>query len=281
MKAVILSLLLVAFGLSAAPANAGISIKYVQSSSKPVPAGEQATKSVSCPLGMRVVSGGVYTGGVTVDDEVAESYPSDGPDPDDRSDDAWTGTISAGAADTFVRTHAVCAAGIPLTFRKEKSDLAPGPQQATATCPTETYSVGGGIDLAGKSTKRTIYTLQAGGATVASRRVWYNGVNNDTANTVEAISHVICRPATFAVEVGFSSGSVNPGQQGSLIAHCPAGTKVIGGGAITFPAATSEIASVKPYDDEDEGSRPDDGWIAWFNNSGGTSSNTSIDADCV
>jgi hypothetical protein len=59
-----------------------------------------------------------------------------------------------------------------------------------------------------------------------------------------------------------------PAQDGAqVVAKCPRGTHVSGGGAGADNGG-GDVNESTPYDSGDDGSAPDDGWAAYFNDTG-------------
>ena len=142
-----------AFLASGAVADA--KIERLKSKPKDVPAGKQATQKLACPQGMHVLSGGAYTSGSSLEDEVAGSAPFDGRDRDKRPDDGWKGEINAGPEDETMRTYAICSNTLKAVYKDEELDYSPTGlvEGVSVGCAVDTTPIGGGIGVPGKDTQ--------------------------------------------------------------------------------------------------------------------------------
>jgi hypothetical protein len=71
-----------------------------------------------------------------------------------------------------------------------------------------------------------------------------------------------------------------PGRTTKEVAHCAGGKHVTGGGVQT--TSTSQyVNETRPYDNRGGNRLPDDGWIAFVGNSGGTTHAFTVYAICV
>jgi hypothetical protein len=101
----------------------------------------------------------------------------------------------------------------------------------------------------------------------------------------------VATPASADADLGSAGGltyiqsnsvSLNAGESGVPAAHCPGGTKVVGGGVTptSSPAAESRINSTFPIDTGDTDEKPDDGWEGDVYNISGASKGFSAYAIC-
>ncbi|MDX6586309.1 MAG: hypothetical protein QOI31_782 [Solirubrobacterales bacterium] len=257
-----------AISLLAGGTIAEAKIERLKSKQKEVGAGEQASQKLKCPNGMHVLSGGVYTTGSSLEDEVAGSAPFDGPDSDKKADDGWRGAINAGPAAKQMRTYATCSNSVDATYKR--ADFAFGgnfeAEKTQVDCPDGTEPIGGGLTVAGKSTERPLATSNRI-FSPSSFSLWESGLRTLAAGT--AVAHAICSDDP-GLSVASGGGSVGPHAQTDYAASCPAGTTAIGGGGTYGPGDDGgealELASLLPSDGDDADGKADDGWTTWFNN---------------
>ena len=271
--------LIAASGLAflASGAVADAKIEYLKSKAKPVKASKQESQKLACPSGMHVLSGGVYTTGGSLEDEVAGSAPFDGADRDKQADDGWRGAINAGATDEKMRTYAICSNTLRTTYRQAKFDYAPtGLITGTEPeCPGSSEPVGGGVTVPGNSTQVPIVVSypDAGG--------WGSGLIS-YAGDGKATAHAICSGEPGIANTS-ASESTSANTQNRIDVSCPDGSSAIGGGGVFVPDSDDdvELATLNPSDGIDDDEKPDDGWTTWFNNQTSSSADTVTFVVCL
>lgn len=108
---------------------------------KTVSIADQHTNAVkvSCPIGRKVVGGGVTINGGNHSDEVTSSEPADGKDADHKINDAWFGNAGNGGGGTISMTvTAICASHgtyvVKVGTRKNVPNL--GLATSSVMCPS-------------------------------------------------------------------------------------------------------------------------------------------------
>lgn len=120
-----------------------------------IASGHTNAAKVSCPVGRKVVGGGVSINGGNHSDEVTSSEPADGHDVNHKIDDAWFGSAGAGGAAAVTMTvTAVCAKhGTYVVKVGTRTNLVNnGLATSVVLCPSGTRVTGGGTDIDGAST---------------------------------------------------------------------------------------------------------------------------------
>jgi hypothetical protein len=76
------------------------------------------------------------------------------------------------------------------------------------------------------------------------------------------------RPADAGDGIAYTKSrwkTIGPGVSAKTVAHCPDGFSVIGGGVEISDRNTATAVGVSgPMDDDDEGQKPDDGWVGYI-----------------
>ena len=158
---------------------------------------------------------------------------------------------------------------------------------STATCPTGTSVVGGGAAYSSSTTS-------------APAEFWLNrsrpfdGSDPDTRpddgwtgqgfnrfGTNKAFgAYAIC--SAGAIRYAAANASAPAGAGMTAKATCPGGLHVAGGGAGVFgPAKNAYLNSSHPFDSNDPGIKPDDGWRARAFNRAGPRKALKVHAECV
>lgn len=252
--------LLAALALSDVAAEA--KVKIVEGQFKEVAAGEQGSRKLACPREMQVVSGGAFTGGSSLEDEVADSAPYDGKDDDKKPDDGWKASINAGAGSVEFQTWAICSDTLKLTYRSRPSEDALQGEFGTPPCPVGTLAVGGGMEVKGRS----IDTPLKGSRPTQTGDAWSSyAFSPNFPPGLKGVAHSVCAKSDKIQYVNNSKMVPNQTQD-DVEAQCPSGTKVIGGGGGGGNFDGVELASILPSDGSDDNSKPDDAWTTWSNN---------------
>jgi hypothetical protein len=271
--AVVALALLIAACVAAAPAGAKTVI--VKSHKKDIPDGGQATQKLPCPQGMHVLSGGGYSTGGSLGDQLAESAPYDGHDHGSRPDDGWLASFnSLTLSGRRMLTFATCSDSIRATYRHHASNLTAFGTESVVECPDGTHAVGGGLTVAGDATDAPMgASVTFTGGTWVSWTEFGNG---------DGVVHAVCAKGhgfTYPTQ----TESVANGFQSFVVATCPPGSKLIGGGAVAVDVGEEtavSLASLDPTDPDGRFQPPWRRWEGWLNNESGSAQNLRTVAVC-
>jgi hypothetical protein len=141
----------------------------------------------------------------------------------------------------------------------------PGVTTDTADCPADhPVATGGGAEITGNQTG---LDLEIGTTLPESPggKGWTVTANNSSPDAASMKTYAIC--AKNGVVDRVATKNVPRNSQGEAKAACPAGTKIVGGGAgITGDSHTQEVATTEPADGPDGNHEPDDAWLGRANN---------------
>jgi hypothetical protein len=247
-------------GAALAP-GAAADVDVLRGMLKPVGPSEQVSQRVPCPDGLRVVGGGAYTSGSSLEDEVSDSAPFDGKDADAKPDDGWIGAVNGGGEPEEMRTWAICTDAIKLSYSSALAQPVSFGGEAEAPCPAGQDPVGGGMRVKGKTTTSPLK------ASIQNALVmgWQSAAINVPDPPNLATGYAICSPSNRVEHAG-GSQNMTAGDQDDLEMPCPSGTRILSGGGAGISSNQLEIASLLPSDAGDQNARPDDAWTMWFNN---------------
>jgi hypothetical protein len=238
-------------------------LKYVRTSTSVPPGFDD--RNARCGGAWHVFGGGAELSGPTISGQLESTSPFDGNDANSHPDDGWLGEASnLGSVPLTLKTYAICSHTNPdygqATSQTFAVDSISG---ASTSCEGPQLAVGGGIrSLTEPGNAHLVHTLPSPELTE-----WEGGVYADAGPPDSGFrTHLIC---AGGVDVSFVSEEeeieAGPGSL-TASADCPGGTHVTGGGAsIEATIANSEnswINTSRPFDDNDAGHVPDDGWTA-------------------
>jgi hypothetical protein len=211
----------------------GLARKY-----NPVPADGQATQKLACPKGMHVISGGGYTTGCSLDDQLAQSAPFDGRDDNRTPDDGWLAPVNAGLQDRKMKTFATCSDKLAVVYKHRSSNLTGVGPESFVQCPTGKIPVGGGVTVDGRPPDTPM------AASTPGSEGWYSWTRSPNGN-VGVVYAVCARLGSGESKITYHPRTENVAAQGqSLVtARCPKGSRLLGGGAFA-PDAGDETAAV-------------------------------------
>ena len=154
----------------------------------------------------------------------------------------WIGDVTnASGADTTFQVYAVCAkpkSGYALVATFGVTNPAGSQTRGTASCPTGTKVLGGGVYSATVSLGVNI------NSSFPNQNGWAVDMNNATSSTDTFDVYAVCSkyssktPPGYAVVIGTTQGNVS-GTQSQADAICPAGESPLGGGGYSDSLSTS------------------------------------------
>lgn len=236
-------------------------LKYVRTTA-PLPLAEFDEKKARCGGSWHVFGGGAQLSGPTISGQLESITPFDGNDGNAQPDDGWLGAASnLGSVPLTLKSYAVCSHTNPdygqITSQTFAVDSLSG---AGTGCEAPPFAVGGGIrSLTAPGNTHLVYTDPDPGLSE-----WEGGVYVD-AGPADAEFRVYAICAAGDVSWEGESEEVESGPTSlEVSATCPAGTHVTGGGiavdATVANAENSWINTSRPFDGNDPGHVPDDGW---------------------
>ena len=266
--------LLVLFCVAASAAGAKTVI--LKSAKKAVPQDGQATLKLPCPKGMHVVSGGGWTFGSSVDDQLAESAPYDGKDDDKKPDDGWLASVNnLRFVDQKMLTFATCSDSLGVVYRHRDSTFTSSGDQSLIKCPDGTVPVGGGLKVDGDPTDAPM----AASSPSLDRRNWFTFTQFGRG---DGVIYAACAKSS-KIKYRTQMGNAPNGQQTFVVASCRRGEKLIGGGAYTpdfGDFGTFDLAALNPSDPHGQLHKPWRRWEGWLNNGLGTDVELDTTAIC-
>jgi len=160
----------------------------------------QSTLQVSCPPGTRLSGGGVETGSILPQVEVASTEPFDGRDANTKRDDGWFGAANNGRpGNTDMTVEAVCAKSGSYTYVKSPKSPLPDNSQGFdgVACPQGTQITGGGVDITGVNVGIEVggtFPSDRGDIGLVPDDGWDGVANNDDTGRAEEMQVFgICR----------------------------------------------------------------------------------------
>ena len=245
--------------------------------------------SVPCPQGTKVVSGGVYLSGSSLEIEVRSSapYASQGGSPSNPKD-GWSGIGNAGPLSESLRAYAICVDGARLRYEKDAKMVKPGKRGRTnADCDGGWKVLGGGVKTSFSNPSTDIVLVQSAQAGVADgvddNDGWSGIVANGSAEKVKTTTWATCgKCVKQRINTVYNGVPVflNNTQDQLTTVSCDTGFQVTGGGGVVIGApAGTEIATLEPRDTDADNVR-DDAWRTWFNNQSGANQAMSAFAIC-
>ncbi len=257
--------------------------EYVQHSNT-VAADQSGEAFATCPAGTRVVGGGAYLSGSSLETEIKSSAPYDGvSDNDTRPDDGWGAAGNAGPTQETLTTHAICAERRHIRYASAKRVVGFGTERsATAECPRGMVAISGGI----KTPHNALTQIRLMSSGPAGARRWTGRIVNDTLGSINMRTWAICADAKTRTASSFNGVPVflADTQDSMTTPACSSpkyGVTGIAAAVIGTPSGT-EIATLIPVDlDADADPSPNDGAKAWFNNQSGSAQQMSVAAICA
>jgi hypothetical protein len=238
-------------------------LKYVRTNAQ-LPLASFDDRKARCGGPWHVFGGGAAVTGPTISGQLESTAPFDGGDGNAQPDDGWLGAASnLGSVPLDLKTYAICSHTNPdygqITSQTFAVDSISG---GGIGCEAPPWTVGGGIEsLTAPGNTHLVYTEPDPGLAE-----WAAGVYVDAGPAdAEFRVHAICAGVDASWEHEEEEIESGPASI-SLDAGCPAGTHVTGGGiAIETNVAGAEhswINTSRPFDGNDAGHVPDDGWRA-------------------
>jgi hypothetical protein len=248
----------------AGPASAAGPVVRVQAKVFSVPTGAVGGATVMCPGDRRALGGGVVQVGEADGLSVMASGPLDatGKPAKTLSGDVpkgWLARIKNTSGSTRqLKVFAMCAGGTNARITAVTVAMAPGGSNAdpVVRCPDGRRAVGGGaVPLSvseGYLEVRVSGPLDATGITLESNdgdvpRIWYTAMRNGDSSTRKVRLSAICMSSSTATldETTHTIG----GETRDVIAICPEGKRLIGGGIVqSGPAPELYLPANGPLD---------------------------------
>jgi hypothetical protein len=260
---------LAGLGLSGATASAVTlgqagGLKYVRTGTS-VSLGGFEDRNARCGGAWHVFGGGVSISGPTISGQLESTAPFDGDDANGHPDDGWLGEVSnLGSVPLTLKTYAVCSHASPDYGQATSQTFAVGSiSSASTSCGAPQRAVGGGIrSLTVPGNTHLVHTLPS-----ADLAEWEGGVYADAGPPDAAFrTYEICAGGVDASFESQDEEIESAPASAAVSADCPGGTHVTGGGAsIEATIANSRnswINTSRPFDGNDPGHVPDDGWTA-------------------
>jgi hypothetical protein len=232
---------------------------YIQSDSVALNAGEGGIPQADCPMGTKVVGGGVTPSSSPLEESrINSTYPIDTGDGDEKTDDGWEGDVYniSGAQKNFA-AYAVCRESGSVKYRAKRVRGIPASDSGTATvkCPRGARVAGGGLFVGGALAEGYVnrtYPIDGGDQDTKPDDGWRGrGYNLATGNT-SVRAHVTCIDARLRYALNLGS-----------FTDCPDGTHATGGGAaIPGSASSSWLNSLYPF--AEVTNPPDAGFVNFF-----------------
>jgi hypothetical protein len=245
-----------AFLAAAAPAGASVirsgGFRYV---TKNYPSQSEALRTLSapCPRGTHVWGGGHYNTGGFSEALPRHSYPYDGGDRGKSPDDGWKAQVSAQEG-VIVSVYATCAARPP---RYERGSVPAGGHLKT---PGE-VGCDKGFEAVSGGTQGYQHAIEAASGPDFGELGWFVSLDNYGEDRVVK-SFAVCVKRT--VVAPSDNDEVLPGTQEGHSVSCPAGLRIVGGGAGN-PAPFRDIAMAASRP-QGFGSTGADGWQVYLDN---------------
>ena len=238
-----------------------------------------------CPVGTRLTGGGgAIFGGAPGELDTSSMYPIDIGDQDDDADDAYRfeGHTHAVATAVKAQSVAICLkkGKLALSYRQDDST---GPNGALTLannypCQTGQQVTGAGLKLGGSAGDNGVESLgpyydAATDVLTKSHSAW--DAHKSVSETIPIESHTICfLPVAEKLRYRVKEFPVGEGQTRTVKVNCPGKTRVVGGGFGRYPE--NALMSL-PFDDNDKGKAPDDGWkVRVHNDIGGEDYATAV-----
>jgi hypothetical protein len=231
-------------------------------------AGKGATLAAPCPENTVVLGGGGYnTGGVDTA-VIRHAYPYDAGDKDKKPDDGWKVRWTS-KAEVKITSYAICG-DVNVRYERVTTRLNAGALfDGGPLCGENRFAISGGSSGPVRATSTKTFTA-------FSPRHWRTVVEQEEGPEAKIYDYAVCskqEPMITTATEGLPAGT----QQGNTT-NCPAGFRIVGGGALsTTPAGGSNlqvlIAATRPLGV--------DGWEAYYDNYSATEYAYSVQAICL
>ncbi len=222
---------------------------------------------VGCATGSKPVGGGIRIDGsdAGLDLEVHTSAPTTA---------GWKaeGNNDSGAG-AQMTTFAICATGTYLYPQKTVTIKPNHTKSLKVSCPAGTKVIGGGVEIIGGDHSDEVRASAPADGNDTDHAVgdaWFGAAGDGSSVKVKMKVQAICdgSSSTYKFKV-HAPVLLLTGHQNSSQVMCPAGTRVVGGGADVGGSTTAnEILDMFPIDSSDADSIPDNGYKAIGANDG-------------
>jgi hypothetical protein len=262
---------LAALGLGGATASAVTlghagGLKYVRTQT-PLPLASFDALKAQCGGSWDAFGGGASVSGPTITGQLESTAPFDGADGNTQPDDGWRGGASnLGSVPLTLKTYAICSQTAP-SYGDTVSPVydVDSITGSGIVCNAPPWTVGGGIrPFTTPGDTHLLETQPPPGTPELSE--WDGSIYHDAGPAdAELRVYAICAAGMdLERRQGSDEAESTPGSL-TVSAHCPAGTHVTGGGILVeagnnVEARNSWITDPRPFDGNDPGHVPDDGW---------------------
>jgi hypothetical protein len=227
--------------------------------------------SNSCPKKFLAVGGGAHVTGTDPDFDLEIQTT----EPDHSNPRTWVNAIDNSTGSTAQATSfVICerASSHTIKYRVGRKIVAAGGQGVmSVSCPAGTKVTGGGADITGDHRAEISSSEPADGqdANRINDDAWFAVVNNGTSIRQHMTVNAVCSTVGRYKIVSSRHVRLPDNTQVAATAHCPAGSRVTGGGlGIRGFDNGYEVAGSFPIDGKDPDKLPDDGWTGIANNDG-------------
>jgi hypothetical protein len=238
-------------------------LKYVRTQAELPIAGFDELKA-HCGGSWHVFGGGAQPSGPTITEQLESTAPFDGDDANGWLDDGWLGGASnLGSVPQTLKTYAICSHDAPdyPTITSDTGGVG-GINGAGQGC--EPQIVGGGIRPS--TTPGNTHLLET--KPLAELTDWEGSLYQDAGPAdAELEVYAICTGGMDLIERAKTRDAESGPTSAEVSVRCPSGTHVTGGGSDIHAdkfqdAAASWLTDTRPFDGNDPGAVPDDGWTA-------------------
>jgi len=224
--------------------------------------------AVSCPSDFpNPVGGGIRIDGADsgLDLEVHSSTPT-------ASGWSAAGNNNAGNAASMT-TFAICAKGTYLHPSSTKTIRAGRSGSLKVSCPQGSRVIGGGVSILDGDHAAEFHASEPADGSDADHAIgdaWYGSAGNGSATKIHLKVTAICDGSSATYKIKWHTPVLlTTNHKNSAQANCPAGTRLVGGGADVTGANTDmEIHEMYPVDGSDSDALPDNGFKATGYNDG-------------
>lgn len=253
---------------NAATVGGGLAYPAAHTQVLPATGNGVTSDAVACPSAFpHPVGGGIRIDGSDpgLDLEVHASTPT-------ASGWSVAGNNSSGS-NAHMTTFAICATGTYLT-PSSSSTIKPGHWSSLkVSCPAGMQAIGGGVSIIGGDHADEVSASEPTDGADADHAIgdaWYGAAGNGSTTKVKLKVTAICDGSTATYKIKFHAPVLlTQGHQKTSQVMCPAGTRLVGGGAdITGSNTNMEIHDMYPVDGSDVDTFPDNGFKATGYNDG-------------
>jgi hypothetical protein len=193
--------------------------------------GTQGFVQSDCSEGARALGGGGTADSGYNTAYVNATYPEDGPDANEKRDDAWRVYVDA-LETVSVSVSVVCLEGKAaksLKYMREVKHLPEGTtRSARAPCPPGYKVTGGGVSNSGVFNEAKVKATRP----VKRNTAWEGTVRNISTHNEKIFVYAVCARGSFAKDLAYrdEDGKAGPHTSESVVTVCLHGGKATGSG---------------------------------------------------